>query len=99
MSNVGFRNPKLPNSPAFDWLPFHEAVETHDRTLQESIADYNPECHVLVFVFLLSHSGKSLAMWRRRLYVPNVVLKQHHAEVTQVIDSLASYKYQFKEDA
>jgi hypothetical protein len=42
-----------------------------DRTLQESVAFYDPAMQVIVFVFLPSKSGNSVAMWRRKVVVPN----------------------------
>jgi hypothetical protein len=42
-----------------------------DRTLQESVAFYDPTVQVIVFVLLPSKSGNSVAMWRRKIIVPN----------------------------
>ncbi|KAF8592359.1 hypothetical protein K439DRAFT_1324126 [Ramaria rubella] len=93
MANADFRPWKSPNDPAFDWLTFDDVVDTHDKTLQESMAFYEPESQVLVFVFLLSPSGNSLAMWRRKLPVPNAVRSQHRAEITKLTSALAKRKY------
>ncbi|KAF8528275.1 hypothetical protein JB92DRAFT_2697461, partial [Gautieria morchelliformis] len=98
ISNVAFRNPNNPDYPAFDWITFDDVVETLDKTLQESIAHYDPESLVLVFVFLLSASGKSLAMWPRRLPVPYAVLKESHEEVVKIKHTLAKHKYAIKLD-
>jgi len=62
---------KYPNQPAFDWLTFDELQPSMDRTLQESVAFYDPAVQVIVFVFLPSKSGNSVAMWRRKINVPN----------------------------
>lgn len=93
ISNAEFRNPNNPSYPAFDWISFEEAVETRDKTLQESIAKYNPESQTLVFVFLLSRSGNSLAMWKRNLSVPIAIRKQHGEEIAKLMNSLAKHKY------
>jgi hypothetical protein len=93
MCNVGFRKPDKPSHPVFDWVTFDDIVETHDRTLQESIAQYDPETQVLVFVFLLSASGNSCAMWRRKLPVPNNILRENQEEVTKVTKAVAKRKY------
>jgi hypothetical protein len=44
-----------------------------DRTLQDSVAFYDPAVQVIIFVFLPSKSGNSVAMWRRKVNVPNNV--------------------------
>ena len=54
-----------------DWLTFDELQPSMDRTLQESVAFYDPAVQVIVFVFLPSPSGNSMAMWRRKVNVPN----------------------------
>lgn len=69
--NVDYRDPTNPYSPAFDFLTYKEIQETFDRTLQESLAFYDPTSQVLVFVILLSRSANSMAIWRRKLVVPN----------------------------
>lgn len=42
-----------------------------DRILQESVVAYDPAVQVIIFVFLPSGSGNSVAMWRRKILVPN----------------------------
>lgn len=93
IANVDFRAKKNPNAPAFDWVTFDDVVDTHDKILQESIAFYEPDNQVLVFVFLLSRSGNSLAMWRRKLAVPIAVRNQNHIEITRLTNTLARRKY------
>ena len=46
---------------------------TMDKTLQESVAFYDPGQIVLVFVYLPSHTGNSVAIWRRKIPVPGNV--------------------------
>lgn len=70
-ANADFIHEKHPNEPAFDWLIFDDIQESMDKTLQESVAHYNPAIQVIVFVFLPSKSGNSVAMWRRKINVPN----------------------------
>ncbi|KAG1907454.1 uncharacterized protein F5891DRAFT_1001842 [Suillus fuscotomentosus] len=86
--NADYRPSKSPNEPAFDWLTYPELQKTMDRTLQESVAFYDPSALVVVFVFLPSKSGNSLAIWRRKIAVPSSVRLAYQAQITQAIDSL-----------
>jgi hypothetical protein len=61
------------SGPALDWLTYEDVVETRDRLLQESVGHYDPSMQVIVFVFLPSKSGNSLAMWRRKFPVPESI--------------------------
>ncbi|RDB23193.1 hypothetical protein Hypma_009617 [Hypsizygus marmoreus] len=70
-SNAAFRLDKYPNQPVFDWLTFDQLQLTRDRILQESLISCDPGMQVVVFVFLPSPSGNSVAMWRRKILVPN----------------------------
>ncbi|KAI9467275.1 hypothetical protein BJY52DRAFT_59621 [Lactarius psammicola] len=67
--------------PALDWLTYEDVVETRDRLLQESVGFYDPGMQVIVFVLLPSKSGNSLAMWRRKVAVPNSVRLSHLREI------------------
>ena len=67
--------------PALDWLDYDEVVLTQDRLLQESVGFYDPAKQVIVFVFLPSKSGNSLAMWRRKVAVPSSVRMAHVREI------------------
>jgi hypothetical protein len=69
------------NGPTLDWLIYEDVVETRDRLLQESVGFYDPSMQVIVFVFLPSKSGNSLAMWRRKVAVPNSVRLAHLREI------------------
>ncbi|KZS97743.1 hypothetical protein SISNIDRAFT_405519 [Sistotremastrum niveocremeum HHB9708] len=71
IANAGYRSYMNPQEPAFDWITWPFVVKTLDRTLQQSLAYYDPAAQVLVFVFLLSETGSSIAIWRRRLDVPS----------------------------
>ena len=93
ISNAEYRNPKNQMYPAFDWLTFDDVVQTRDKVLQESIASYKPEFETLVFVFLLSERGNSMAMWKRKLCVPNAVYKQNSAEIAALMDTIAKRKH------
>ncbi|KAG1853213.1 hypothetical protein C8R48DRAFT_341555 [Suillus tomentosus] len=86
--NADYRPSKSPNEPAFDWLTYPELQKTMDRTLQESVAFYNPSALVVVFVFLPSKSGNSLAIWRRKIAVPSSVRLAYQAQITQALESL-----------
>ena len=85
--NVEYQSPNSPE-PAFDWLTYPDLQKTKDRTLQESVAFYDPTVRVIVFVFLPSKSGNSLAIWRRKIDVPPNVRLAYQAQVTQVIATL-----------
>lgn len=67
--------------PAIDWLTYEDVVETRDRLLQESVGFYDPGLQVIVFVLLPSKTGNSLAMWRRKVPVPNSVRLSHLREI------------------
>ncbi|KAJ7781517.1 hypothetical protein B0H16DRAFT_1498669 [Mycena metata] len=69
IANADYRPPQSPNEPAFDWLTFDQLQASKDRTLQESVAFYDPAVICIVFVFLPSKSGNSVAMWRRKISV------------------------------
>lgn len=60
-----------------------------DRTLQESVAFYDPAVQVVVFVFLPSKSGNSLAIWRRRIAIPNSVRLAYQAQITQAMAAVS----------
>lgn len=59
-----------------------------DRTLQESVASYDPAVQVLIFVFLPSKSGRSIAMWRRKIDVPDHLRLTYQREITLALDGL-----------
>ncbi|KAJ7047627.1 hypothetical protein C8F04DRAFT_15126 [Mycena alexandri] len=71
IANADYRPPQSPNEPAFDWLTFDQLQATKDKVLQESVAFYDPAVICIVFVFLPSKSGNSVAMWRRKISVGN----------------------------
>ncbi|TDL29451.1 hypothetical protein BD410DRAFT_23185 [Rickenella mellea] len=83
ISNADYRPWESPQEPAFDWINFDEVQATKDRTLQESLAFYDPSAVVLVFVFLLSPTGNSMAIWRRKLVIPNNLRLAFGREITQ----------------
>ncbi|KAF5393778.1 hypothetical protein D9757_000242 [Collybiopsis confluens] len=93
ITNADYRIPDGKNEPAFDWLTFDQLRETRDKTLQESVAFYNPAAQVVIFIFLPSPSGNSVAMWRRRINVPNNTRLMLQAEI-----SLASIALRRDED-
>ncbi|KAF7294431.1 PAT1 domain-containing protein [Mycena kentingensis (nom. inval.)] len=71
ITNADFRPPDNPNEPAFDWLTFDQLQATRDKILQESVALYDPSVTAIVFIFLPSKTGNSVAMWRRKIKIPN----------------------------
>lgn len=44
-----------------------------------------------MFVFLLSPSGNSMALWRRKLNVPDSVRDAHHDDILAVKAELKDY--------
>ncbi|KIK65522.1 hypothetical protein GYMLUDRAFT_219643 [Collybiopsis luxurians FD-317 M1] len=88
ISNAEYRIPDGKNEPAFDWLTFDQLQETRDKTMQESAAFYDPAVQVIVFVFLPSKSGNSVAMWRRKINVPNNTRLMLQAEITLALAAL-----------
>jgi hypothetical protein len=86
--NADYRPPNSPNEPAFDWLTYPELQKTMDRTLQESVAFYDPSMLVIVFVLLPSKTGNSLALWRRKIPVPSGVRLAYQAQITQAVAGL-----------
>lgn len=67
--NADFKPHQSPEEPAFDWLSLEQLKDTLDKILQESVVLYDPATQVIVFVFLLSKSGNSMAIWRRKIAV------------------------------
>ncbi|KAI0765509.1 hypothetical protein BC629DRAFT_1253961, partial [Irpex lacteus] len=76
ITNADYRtnaSPGGPTQPAFDWLTLPQVHQTCDRIFQESVVTYKPHTQVVVFVFLLSNSGNSMAVWRRKVPIPEAV--------------------------
>jgi len=70
------------SGPALDWLTYDDVVETWDRLLQESVRSYDPSMQVIVFVFLpTTNSGDSLAIWRRKIAVPDSMRLPHLRDI------------------
>ncbi|VDB90174.1 unnamed protein product [Peniophora sp. CBMAI 1063] len=70
-----------PPAPEFDWLSYHDAKETLDKRIQESIVTYDPTKHAIIMVFLPSPSGNSAAVWRRRIEVPKGARSHRKGEI------------------
>lgn len=75
--------------PAFDWLTHEEIVSTNDRILQESVVCYKPAFQVIVFVFLLSKTGRSMAIWRRKLPVPDTLRIANRDAIVHALEGLS----------
>ncbi|KAI0265122.1 hypothetical protein BC834DRAFT_825262 [Gloeopeniophorella convolvens] len=78
--NASYDSPRG-GGPALDWLTYDDVVETRDRLLQESVGFYEPGVQVYVFVLLPSKTGNSVAMWRRKVPVPDSVQMAHIREI------------------
>ncbi|CDO75605.1 hypothetical protein BN946_scf184858.g45 [Trametes cinnabarina] len=83
--------PGAPPQPAYDWVTLDKLQRTLDATLQESVALYDPAFQVIVFVFLLSPSGNSMALWRRKLTVPDSLREEHRDDILAVKAELKDY--------
>lgn len=59
-----------------------------DRTLQESLAFYDPSMQIVVFVFLLSKTHNSMAIWRRKLPLPENLRVAYGRQLKQAIEGL-----------
>ncbi|KJA24541.1 hypothetical protein HYPSUDRAFT_474326 [Hypholoma sublateritium FD-334 SS-4] len=78
--------------PAIDWLTFNQLQSTMDKTLQESVAFYDPSRQVMVFVYLPSQTGNSIAIWRRKINVPDSARTKYQAEINAVTKLLRPEK-------
>lgn len=56
--------------------------------MQESVVFYDPATQVIVLVLLPSKSGNSVAMWRRKIQVPNDTRLIYEQHITQAIAGL-----------
>lgn len=91
-TNASFRLPDHPTQPIFDWVTFDVLCNTLDKTLQESVGFYDPAQIVIVFVYLPSHTGNSVAIWRRKLPVPGNVRRMYQPQIDIVKKSLRQPK-------
>ncbi|KIL68276.1 hypothetical protein M378DRAFT_185292 [Amanita muscaria Koide BX008] len=88
--NADYRPPDRPEDFAVDYLPFDDLQHSRDQTLQVSVISYNPATTVIVFVFLPSKTGNSIAIWRRKLLVPNNVRLRFQKELAIALFGLKS---------
>ena len=86
--NVDYSAPESPREPAFDWVTIDQLKDTLDKILQESVALYDPTKQVIVFIFLLSKSGNSMAIWRRKIPVPGVLRAAYKDPVAEIMAEL-----------
>lgn len=77
--------------PAIDWLTFNQLQGTMDKTLQESVAFYDPSAQVMVFVYLPSESGNSIAIWRVKINVPEKTRLKYRAEINAMVKILPKH--------
>lgn len=90
--NTIFRMHQHPREPAFDYLTFNQLQGTMDKTLQESVAFYDPARLVTVFVYLPSQTGNSVAIWRRKVPVPDNARLKYQAEIDAIVKTLRKDK-------
>lgn len=81
--NADYVPPKSPHEPAFDWVTIDKLKDTLDKILQESVALYDPARLVIVFIFLLSKSGNSMAIWRKKIPVPDMLQTAYRGPITE----------------
>jgi len=77
-----------PSQPAFDWISIDALQPTLDRIFQESVVCYNPAFQVVVFVFLLSRSGNSMAVWRKKVPIPDNLRRANEEHIQRVMQTL-----------
>lgn len=82
-ANAGYTEPD-PTDLALDWIPFHHMQSTLDRILQECAGVYDPAEEAIVFVFLLSKSGNSMAIWRERIPIPREMKHAYERDLDDV---------------
>jgi hypothetical protein len=95
ITNADYRtkaSAEAPTQPAFDWMTLPYFHQTCDRIFQESVVTYKPNLQVVVFIFLLSASGNSMAVWRRKITVPEGVRLANKDAITQVMEDLPQDK-------
>ncbi|KAF7301511.1 hypothetical protein MIND_00716500 [Mycena indigotica] len=92
IANADYRPPNHPDEPAFDWLTFDQLQPSRDKILQESVALYDPAATTLVFVFLPSKSGNSLAMWRRKIPIRSSLRTSRIGEISLALAGLRKEK-------
>ena len=82
--NADYAPPQSPQEPAFDWVTIDQLGDTLDKILQESVALYDPAKQAIVFIFLLSKSGNSMAIWRRKIPVPAVLQTAYKVAIAEM---------------
>ncbi|KAF9534908.1 hypothetical protein CPB83DRAFT_755141 [Crepidotus variabilis] len=90
--NAAFRMRQHPQEPAFDFLTFDQLQATMDKTLQESVAFYDPSEFAMVFIFLPSQTGNSVAIWRRKINVPDSARRKYRPEIDAIKRTLRPVK-------
>ncbi|PVG03604.1 hypothetical protein CPB86DRAFT_694901 [Serendipita vermifera] len=84
ISNATYRPASTPDEPAFDWITFEQSRGTLDATFQEGIAKYDPLTTAIVYVFLLSPSGNSMGIWKRKLIIPPETQEMYRDQLAEV---------------
>ena len=72
--------------PAFDWITLPDVQDTLDKNLQRYVVCYRPATTVLVFVFLLSRTGNSLAIWLRKIHIPPEYAEANRRLIEQTLE-------------
>ncbi|KIY50619.1 hypothetical protein FISHEDRAFT_10749, partial [Fistulina hepatica ATCC 64428] len=92
VTNANYRKPGHETEPAWDWLTFNQLQESYDKTIQELVAYYDPAENVVVCVFLPAKSGRSVAVWRRKIPVPAHVRQTHQQQINKVKHNLRRFE-------
>jgi hypothetical protein len=69
-------------------MSINQLKNTLDKILQESVALYDPATQAIVFVFLLSKTGNSMAIWRRKIPVAEEIRTRYRQAIDETISRL-----------
>ncbi|KAF8665824.1 hypothetical protein AX16_000267 [Volvariella volvacea WC 439] len=78
--------------PAVDWLTYGQLQKSLDRILQRSVAVYDPAKQVVVFPYLISQSGSSVAIWRHKVNIPESASNRMEQQIKKVVTKLPKLK-------
>ncbi|KZW04035.1 hypothetical protein EXIGLDRAFT_12460 [Exidia glandulosa HHB12029] len=81
------------------WTANAPLSQTCDRTIQQSLMYYDPGEFALVFVFLVSETGNSMACWRRRIPIPQQMTARHRSEIAKIKAEMKKRNYKIYVDS
>jgi len=77
----------------FDWMTFDQARGTMDETFQAAIATYDPRTIAIVYVILLSKTGNSVGVWRKKLKIPSEIYGAYRGDIEHTINLLSEKRH------